>query len=29
MKEKRILDFAINESIPVYGVCRGMQFIAE
>ena len=29
MKDKRILDFAINESIPVYGVCRGMQFIAE
>ena len=28
-KEKRILDFAIQESIPVYGVCRGMQFIAE
>ena len=28
-KEKVILDFAIKESIPVYGVCRGMQFIAH
>ena len=28
-KEKIILDFAIKESIPVFGVCRGMQFIAE
>ena len=28
-KEKIILDFAIQESIPVYGVCRGMQFIAD
>ena len=28
-KEKRILDYSIEECIPVYGVCRGMQFIAE
>ena len=28
-KEKRILDFSIEECVPVYGVCRGMQFIAE
>jgi N5-(cytidine 5'-diphosphoramidyl)-L-glutamine hydrolase len=28
-KEKTILAFAIQESIPVYGVCRGMQIIAE
>jgi len=28
-KEKIILDYAIKNSIPVYGVCRGMQFIAE
>ena len=28
-KEKKILDFSIQECIPVYGVCRGMQFIAK
>lgn len=28
-KEKIILNFAIKESIPVFGVCRGMQFIAH
>ena len=27
-KEGEILDYAIRQSIPVYGVCRGMQFIA-
>ncbi len=28
-KEKQILDYAIINSIPIIGVCRGMQFIAE
>ena len=28
-KEKMILEYSIKNSIPVYGVCRGMQFIAE
>lgn len=28
-KEKIILQHALNETIPIYGVCRGMQFIAE
>ncbi|WP_026491362.1 MULTISPECIES: gamma-glutamyl-gamma-aminobutyrate hydrolase family protein [unclassified Butyrivibrio] len=27
--EKRLVDFALNNSIPVYGFCRGMQFILD
>ena len=28
-KEKIILNYALEKSLPVLGVCRGMQFIAE